>query len=357
MTMQDEDRLRGLADLVPAREPRPLAEIRLRQRQLVRSRRVGRLAGGGSLLAVALLAAQVVFGGTGPFGGQVRILGTPATAGGVADCRGYAGMLERAQVPDELRYLLPGDAYGRPLTLAYGRSNWWNCPALLAQVVMVDLTADGSTARRALAVWGPDAKHGGEVVVPARVRGRAGEFVTDQERAGVLVLRWSEPDGSTWVVDASGLSRAEVIATADGLRITARRVVPASLPRGYDRTRIAPVSAPELITTWSARYGEDPNGPGDESPVTLVASRPGAFAEGQAPLAAPGTARFVDINGMPATYTTSPTGNNWLDWRTPEGVSLNLSGPLDLPHLAALARQARRVAPDDPLLAGVAGGN
>lgn len=348
-----EERLRDLADLAP-RQPRPLAEIRLRQRQLVRSRRAGRLAGGGALLALALLAAQVVFGGLGPFGGPGSILGTSATAGG-ANCTGYAEGLDRAQVLPELRYLLSGDAYGRPLTTAFGGRERWSCPALLPQVVLVDRTADGSTARRALDISGPDARYGGETRVPVLVRGRHGEIVTDYEHDSLLTLSWTEPDGARWVIHSSGLTRTGAIAVAEGLRIQAGVVVPASLPGGYDLVRIAPRPAPGAAGYWVVEYGAEANGPGQEQPVSLSVRRPGPFGEGQAPMVAPGAARFVDLDGTPATYTPTPGGVNALDWRTPQGVTFTLEGPLDLPHLLALARQLRPAPADDPRFTGVAG--
>jgi hypothetical protein len=367
MTMMDDERLRGLARVAPLRPARPLAEIRRRSSRLRRARRAGRLAAGGAALTAAALVTQVVVGpgpgGGGPIGSALPFLtGAPANAAR-ADCGvGRADLVRREDVSPALRQLLPADAMGRPLRQAWGRRIRLNCPPLVPAAVLVDFSADHSTARRGLAVWGPEAVLSGDPRVALRVRGRAGQLMTGSAAAGVLSVGWTESDGSRWVVNSSGLSRAQLLAAVDRLRLADGRVARTSLPGGYDETQFPrPVTSGESFV-WDAQYGDQPSQPGDDLGVQLAVYQPtGASALTAATLAAPGGVRFVDVNGARAAYSRvayppQPTGLGFLEWQTAGGVGFRLSGPLGLADLAALARRLQPVAADDPRLAGVRDG-
>lgn len=363
MTMLDEDGLRRLARVAPLGAPRPLTEIRRRTAQLRRGRRAGRLAAGGAVLAVAGLVAQVVVGagpGGGPLGAVPHLAGAPAAAAGT-DCRGYADRVRREDVSPDLRYLLPGDARGRPLKQAWGRHDRWSCSSPAPVAILIDVTNDQTTAARALAVWGPDAVPWGDPRETVRVRGRAGQLVARGETPGVLSVGWTEPDGSRWVVTSSGVGRSDLLSTVDGLRLADGDVVRASLPAGYDQVQFfdpVPASGPRSLDWWDAQYGDEPNSRGDDLGVQLSVVRgagwPADIAVTLEPLS---RIRFVDVNGAQAVYLADGTGMNSLEWQARGGVQLRLSGPLDVTDLAALARQLQPVSATDPRLAGVPDGS
>lgn len=359
--MLDEDRLRGLAGIAPLRPARPLAEIQRRSGQLRRARRAAGLTAGAAALAAAALVAQVVVGAGPGGGGPVTsvlpyLQGAPANADG-ADCRGFADLVRREDVSPALRYLLPADALGRPLRQAWGRRIRLTCPETMPVAVLVDFSADHSTARRSLAIWGPAAVPSGEPRVELRVRGGVGQLVTRPETAGALSLGWTEPDGTRWVVTSGGVSRAQLLAAVNRLRLVGGQVVGTSLPRGYDQVQFPePVDDAESFW-WNVQYGDQPSQPGDDVGVQLTVHQPaGPPPETRTTLEAAGRVRFIDVNGARAAYTVGEGGVSSLEWQTAQGVGFLLGGPLKLAEMAALARRLQPVSAADPRLADVPDG-
>lgn len=357
MSTLDEERMHRLADVAPMGPARPLDQITSRGAQLRRYRRASvgsaTTAGVAAVAAAALVLPGVWARGSSP---------PAADDDGAGSCdTGYAKLVDRASVPN-LSYLFPSEAVGQRLDKVWARTEYFgeNCPSSEPVATLMDYGRDGNTVDRAINVGimepldDPSAKYdfGGEV--PIDVRGVTGILGTDGEAHGILQLRWTEPDGTMWKVLTNGLSRVEMVLVANDLEFDADRVVPGSLPTGYDQVLYPDTPSAERrywhVLYYSPTVSED----GDHDGVQLEVFTPaGPPVEAYAASGFAETARFGLVNGARAFYDKPGERTATLEWNTADGLSFRMSAELGFQEMIDLASQLERVSADDPRLDGV----
>jgi hypothetical protein len=342
-------------------EPLPLADISRRARQ-IRGRRMGARAGialglAGVLIAATAVAPDIgrreqVSAGTGGILGQAQ-----AAPSGGAWCRGgYASKIGPEDVPS-LRYLFESSPAGQPLTGVMARAESSNCPRDVPAELIVRFNADLTSFDGGIALTRlDDLIHWGVPgISTVQVRGVRG-LLLDQ---GVQTLRlqWTEPDGGHWLLEASGVSREQLLSVANGLKLDRPEKMDPSLAPGFSPVAVT-ASARRHWQTWSATYG-----PEESSRVGIRVSNGPQLPWQSAALTPPDSiVRLVTVNGRPAVYEEVDNGGGPGDlmpgslvWTDAKGITFQISAPSEAEALK-LAQQLVHVAADDPRLEHVDNG-
>lgn len=335
----------------------PLTEIERRARRIRRHRRVTR-ATAGTALAMGLVVASFVMPSLsgGPNGGTSFSPGLSGVAQAAASestgCdSGYARLVEPSTVPT-LRYLFAIAPAGTKLTHAWGRAETANCTPPAPAALLVRYGAGGETTTQGLALWGPDAGRpnwGSQVSSPVTVRGVTGVLLDVSSRLNSYQLAWSEPDGATWVAQASGISRGRLLSIVNALNLTNRRLDATSLPHGLTQVTVPAMSTRQWLM-WDAIYAAD-----GRRQVHLTVTDAPQLPREIAALYPPGsTVRYLSVNGAPGVYAAVNNGGirnlpGILAWTDNRGVSFQISGTSQAEALR-LADTLHLAAADDPRL-------
>jgi hypothetical protein len=342
MTIIDEERLRGLAAVAARPAARPLDEVRARAGRLRRRRRAAR---GGAGVAAVLAVALVVPAVVGP--GTPLVPLRPTALPRIPECNGVLTPQPLDSVPARVLYLMSLSPERRPITRAQGGPVRYQCPSSLPQAVLVDLGPGGRTVR-ALQITGPAAGQMNGDSSITRVHGRAARLITQPGQR--LNLWWSEPDGSTWRVDSSGIAAADLARLVEALRFSTGRVAPSSLPKGYDLVRLLAPIGSRPGADWEVWYGRPATAPTEVQNVRIQVDQPAAPVESTAAMYPPGAVTFTQVRGHRAALYLGPFGRA-VNWEA-VGLSFTFIGPYDPPDLIERAGRLIRVDADDPRLAG-----
>jgi hypothetical protein len=357
----DEDRLRELRS--SELDPPPLEVVLARGARLLK-RRVRRRRLGVVTLCLALTA------GTGvAIRAAVRHetqpvelaapTGAPDVPGGSAeDCGGYAER-RAPEAVDELRYLPRWLPPGREIEHAWARAellNRENCPRVPVAVSAGRLAPGRDRIDASLVLEGPSPlryrRYDGPTFVPVLVRGVEGDLVRFpglDPAAALLQLRWTEPGGGSWLLQAGHVSEQELLAVADGLTLsTDAGSPPASagwLPTGFEVTyqRDRPVTALPQERLWWHAVIED----GTTLSIDVRYSVPDDPPISRVTAGATGV-RLLSIRGHEAVAAAEGAVVRYLRWEERPGVQITLSGELDLATLVRIAESLEPVAANDP---------
>jgi hypothetical protein len=377
----DGDPLAALAVLDPADlVVRPLAEISGRAARVRRARRVRTTALGAaaSVALVASLALALPGGGTAT--------STPASESGTAptapvDCSHGTSVFD-VGAHLGLVHLLDG-ADAPPLMSAYGL----DLPgppcsgAVGPAAVRARFSADGTSVTAAFVVSGPlaQARFAVDLLEPppatpgvpppgepspdptdlppglvdevVTVHGATAQLRRWTQKTRMLVaagtgyVQWREPStGKWWVVQAAGLSRADLLAVAEGLGTSGGRLDGDTVPTaGW--TTLPALDMSRKGHRFDAGYDR----------VSLSVSDVPEFGPELVGMVTPGSVKVADVHGAQAFL--KPVG---LDGDSPElhwsdgRLWFSLYGPADMrfDELVALARSVAPVPSDDPRIVG-----
>ncbi|WP_088317509.1 hypothetical protein [Kineosporia sp. R_H_3] len=347
-------------DVRPA-PSRPIADVRRRAGRL----RLRRRTGVGMAGAAAGLAGVVLTGTPLPFGGAAGVVaGQPAAPDLPIGCAtGYAEQIPYADATDLL--YLPDTAVSGPLVEdVFVRSTRSDCPA--ARLAATAARLSGGVVTASFTVTGPDAgpmlpagASFGDDTTTSTVDagGRRVLLAVTQQLPGAAPLAratWSEPDGSTWAVEAEGLTAAEVTAGIAGLRLDGGTVAADSLPAGLTQRRLLtdadqpPRTSRYVLMTYGSANGESAEHweleVRDARAARIVLERQHVGAQD------------VDLGpGVDAVWVAGGKLSR-LVWQPGAGPTFQVGGDLSLAQAVEIARTVTKVTPDDPRLVAAAEG-
>lgn len=328
----------GLDEFAERVRPRPVEEIRRRATEIRRGRGIGSVSAAAALTAIVTVAPVVVPLGGGQVSSQVQANGCDY---------GASSLVDRASLP--WRYLFDGDTGGRRLLWAAAeRDDWGTCPLDYPVVTMVDLSADGTRPVRALSL-APSHALVGRTPNSTGVRGVYGKFRYDPATSSAA-LTWTEPDGTPWQANSSGIGQGDLLAAVNRLRLDGDQVAPASLPSGFEDVHISAMSPVRESTNWTAVYGDRMNS--KDAVEVMVTSLPSMLAPASPAGRDLTRLRFTKVGGVRAMYTDVPGRSNSLTW-VKDGVSFKITGPFGETELVAWASRLVSVSDTDPRLHGV----
>ena len=234
---------------------------------------------------------------------------------------------------------IPAGATGEPVRGVNVHTDGITCLPLAPAAALYT-----ETPKQGLSLWAGVARpfRGEEGLQNVQVRGTTAELLP---LPGNLMLSWTEPDGTRWVVQGSGLDQAAIVATLDALVLGGTSVDSTSVPAPWQQSPLPEATASYSDWTWSVEYG--PSGYTQDPPGIRL---------GVGPLVEPiatGVARgadlytFTRVNGHLAIFQADLGGCvRWDD----AGLSYGVCGSQDMDRLVDLAEQAEKVAATDPRL-------
>jgi len=350
--LDEHDPLRALAH-VPNTTVPPVEGVHRRAAVIRRGHRRAKVGVSAGVLASALIIGGVLVpqsdSNPGPrgtlqaasFNGLAR---AHADTGG--DCKGarYGANVPRQQwVSDpraaELASWLPAEATGEPVRGINVHTDGVTCRPLTPAAALYT-----EAPKQGLSLWADVARpfRGEQGLRSVQLRGTTAELLP---LPGNLMLSWTEPDGTRWVVQGSGLDQAAIVATLDDLVLQGTSVEPASVPAPWQQSHLPDAASPYSDWTWQVEYG--PSGYTQDAPGIRL---------GVGPLVEPiatGVARgadlytFTRVNGHPATFFTDLGG--CVRWDEAD-LSYGVCGSQDMDLLVDLAEQVEHVATTDPRL-------
>ncbi|WP_432537764.1 hypothetical protein [Kineococcus arenarius] len=351
----EHDLLRALAHVPDTTVP-PVEGVHRRAAAIRRGRR--RTKAG---LSAGVLASALVIGGiflpqsgdsTGPAPAPqaASLLGIARAqasdgAGSCLDTSGYTTRLTRQEWTSDPRSAqlaawLPAEATGEPVRGIDVTSNRLTCPPPVPAAVLYAETP----AKKGLTLWSDVARpfRGEEGLQQVQVRGTNAELLP---LPGNVMLSWREPDGTRWIAQASGVDRADLLATLDGLALNGASLDPASVPASWQQSDLPEDSGDPNVLSWDVEYG--PSGYTQDPPGIRL--HVGYEVEPVAVAAARGVdvITFTRVNGHLATFSTDQGG--CVDWDV-NGLAYSVCGSQDMDLLVGLAEQVQHVATTDPRL-------
>jgi hypothetical protein len=303
----------------------------------------------------------------GPRAGTLELAapkGAPALAGQeIEDCGGYAEPRAREAV-DGLRYLPRWLPVGLEIEHAWARAELLRretCPRVPVALSAARFAPGRDRLDATLMLEGPSPRpyrrYDGPTFVPVSVRGVQADLVrfpTLDAAAALLQLRWTEPAGGSWLLEASHVSEAELLAVADGLRLGADATSPPAsagwLPSAFELTyqRARPVAAmPEEQLWWHAVIDD-----GHTLSIAVRQSVPDDPPVSRVTAGATGV-RLLTVRGHSAVAATEAEVVRYLRWEERPGVQVSLAGRLDLDTLVRIAESLDAVAADAPRMNAV----
>jgi hypothetical protein len=346
--MIDDDLLYRLAETPTLVQPRPLAEIAQRAKQLRIRRQAGRV--GAAVLAVGLIGGLAV--PLWPHQNESQT--SPAEVRTKKVCRNNGDLVDAqfSKYP-QLAYLPPRGIAPRlvhvPPTTAHGAE--YRCPNPSAKGTWYAMAQDGTVAHK-LIVRGPDYVKPSNEDFNSKPKaldqdGRSGVFqhlTTDRSQWSLPPehygwVWWTETDGSSWYAQQFGLTEAQMLTAVRSLTIDQGKLDPAKVPAGLSTT-VPAYSGPTGDVQVEFQFGQD------EERVSLITVQI-LDSSWQADA---GT-RPVTINGRPG-WIKGGTGGEyvWLDWELAPGVVGLISGQVTQKRALAIARATEKISMNDPRL-------
>jgi hypothetical protein len=345
------------------------------------ARRQVALGFGAVLAAVAVLA--VGLGTTGWFGNGDRDVSVASEPAG--KCAGGGGgytELRPAVDAEGLRLLPTWLPPGQKITYASARVNLLareTCSRIPTALVLIDhVDGDRSRVERAAVLTGPaDApfrpeNHQGPLHEPIELRGVLGTLTRlpdgpgnhpdDPRRfehfADTLTVHWTEPDGSSWGLQATHLPKEELVRMAEGLVLdSAAPGPPAAAPNPPEGYEVAwqlprrPGPLPDEEPWWIANTNRGDGAVGDlRMTITRQAVPRPAIAITQAGVLQ--QPQLVQVRGHTAVFLLSQ-----LAWDETPDVQVTLQANVDLATLVRIAESLGPVPPDDPRIKNNNGGS
>jgi hypothetical protein len=256
-----------------------------------------------------------------------RTIGTPADAGAA-------------------RYVINGDLPAA-LDLQQAWSVVGGCLDAHAAATLLQLSPDGSTVRKALTVWDPDAF---SPFSPDAAPTATDVVVGDRpprllDRGWGAAIGWSDDRGN-WVITASGITSTVVRQAAETVHAAGPAADLAALLPGLASVPLGAPSTDRVV--WYASYGDDHG----QTPISLSVSSAMPPWQALASTSKPGGA-LVDVGGAPAVVGGGSTAS-FVNWQVAPGVQAQLFGDAsDMPGgILALANRVAAVSADDPRLIG-----
>lgn len=362
--MIDEQRLR---DAKASVEPRPLAQVLQRGRRLRRRRLQKRVAAAGAAVVALAVFSGAVFGVDDGSGERTELAAgaVPVLAPGppMEECSGFAEL--RATTDAEGLRLYPttlpdgvtvGATWARAELL--GRET---CPRVPLALVLGAVNDAGGVAAPMITLEGPSPvpflSYEGPSYEPAEVRGRPGELITYpslRPEVGLVRVEWTEADGTTWALTASGGPGP------DDLRRVAGGLI--FDPTGEEPPATAGVIPADLEVLWQLDTPVDVRRDGDQrwwhvesdEPQPLLSIEVSDVVAPLPPVARAADAgpdaevHLVDVRGRGGIVVTSG-GSTTVEWLESERVrvQVTLRGH-EAAAALAVAESLEPIAADDP---------
>lgn len=349
--LDEYDPLRALAHVPDTTVP-PVEGVHRRAAAILRGRQRTKVGISAGVLASALIVGGVLIpqGGNDPgAGGALQAASFIGLARAHADTGSDCGVSYGVNVPrqqwvddpraSKLTAWIPAGTTGEPVRGVNVHTDGITCLPLAPAAALYT-----EAPKQGLSLWADVARpfRGEEGLRSVQLRGTTAELLP---LPGNLMLSWTEPDGTRWVVQGSGLDEAAIVATLDGMVLEGASVNPASVPAPWQQSQLPDATSPYSDWTWSVEYG--PSGYTQDPPGIRL---------GVGPLVEPiatGVARnadlytFTRVNGHLATF--QPDLGGCVRWDD-AGLSYGVCGSPDMDLLINLAGQVEKVATTDPRL-------
>jgi hypothetical protein len=330
------------------------------------------------LAAVATVAAA--FGATGLLGGGDRNLSVanqPAGKVNSGSCGGYTA-LRPAEQADGLRLLPTWLPDGKKITYASARADLldrYDCARVPTALVLIDRAeGDGRLLERAAVLSGPAESpyahdNNSREYQPIQVRGVTGTLSRLRLSSGTpadipsrdgyfdtMTVDWTEPGGTSWSLEATHLSKEELVAMAEGFVLDpAGRGLPAAAPAppaGYEvawQLTERPGPLPSEKPWWLAHTNRGDGAAGDFTIMIERQAIPNP-AIGVAVAGVVSPVQLVYVRGHPGVHLPGA-----LIWDEAPGVKAEMHGNTDLTTLLRVAESFAPIAPDDPRITNPGG--
>lgn len=221
------------------------------------------------------------------------------------DCSsGYTRAVAPASVASQIGLLSArADYHLQGAVLARQMSS--TCPS--AALPLIYRSVVGGSVTQSLSLTGPIPQSAPDVETPtypaavsATVRGRTGQAVTLS--ATIKLLNWTEPDGTHWSLEGSGIPQTQLVAIANGLTLTGTIAAdPSTLPPGLQPRPAIPAGTTGEHPYWWATYVH-----GKTTIEVQIRQSPGGQSAGLAGAAAGD--RIVTVLGHQAQLNTDNGG-------------------------------------------------